>query len=80
MSPLQDPAHQSDPLNAALWTAAGGAIAKAFPTNTLNSLAQAKYFGPTTLGGLFSSTNSAWFWGATFTSSALGAGANLTGK
>ena len=75
-----DPAHQSDPLNAALWAAGGGALAKAMPTNTLNSLAQAKHFGAKTLGGLFGSTNSGWYWGSTLTSSALGTGTNYFGK
>lgn len=74
-----DPCHQTDPLSAAFWGVAGGALGKAMPTNTLNSIAQANNFGPATVGGLFGSTNSAWFWGATFSSSALGAASSWGG-
>ena len=75
-----DPRHQANPLTAALWGVAGGALGKAMPTNTLNSIAQANHFGPTTVQGLFGSTNSAWFWGSTLSSAVLGATSNWGGK
>jgi len=76
---LIDPCHAADPMNAAFWGAIGGAVAKALPTNTLNTVAQANFFGPTTAGGLFGSSNSAWFWGASATSAGLGGASNWGG-
>jgi RHS repeat-associated protein len=71
-----DPCHTADPLVAAAFGAGGGFLGALFPTNTLNTIAQANYFAPKTIEGLFNSTNSAYYIGSLFTSGFAGAGAN----
>lgn len=63
---------------AALYGGLGGGFSKAaFPTRNLNSLKQAKYFGPKTVGGALGSSN-AWMNNGSFaTSSAVGGAANF---
>jgi len=74
-----DPCHGSSVANAALWAGVGGGIGKyAFPTRNLNTLSQAAYFGPSTMGGLFGTPN-AWLNMGSFGASAgVGGAANFS--
>ena len=72
-----DPSNHSSAIKAAAFAAGGGGIAKLLPTKNLNTISQAGYFGPKSLGGLFNSQNSAWLWGASSVSAGVGAAANF---
>jgi hypothetical protein len=75
---LIDPCNAVNPLNAALWGGLGGGLVKgSLPTRNLNTWNQASYFGPTTLGGLFGTSNAWWNNGAAATSAGVGAAANF---
>jgi hypothetical protein len=77
VSNLIDPCHAGNLADAALWGGIGGGIGKFIPTQNLNSWSQASYFGPSTVSGLFGSSN-AWFNLGSFTTSAgFGAASNF---
>ena len=72
-----DPCHAADPVIAAIMGASGGLLAGLMPTNTMNTVRQAIHFSPRRIMGLFRSRNSAWFWGATASSAAIGSSSNM---
>jgi hypothetical protein len=73
-----DPCNTSSVANAALWAGAGGALAKgAFPTKNLNTWAQAKNFGPSTMSGLVGSPNALFNLGSFAASAGVGGAANF---
>lgn len=75
---LIDPCNAVNPLNAALWGAAGGGLAKGlFPTKNLNTWAQAANFGPKTFNGLFGSSNAWMNHGSFAAASAVGGTSNF---
>jgi len=76
LSNLIDPCHQGSVASAALFGGLGGGLGKALPTNTLNTLSQASYFGGNSLNALFGSSNAWWNTGATALSNVVG---SLTG-
>ena len=79
VSNVIDPCHSGSLTAAAAFGLLGGGVSKALPTQTLNTISQARSFGPTTVSGLFGSANSAWFWGSSAASSAIGAAGNWEG-
>ncbi len=77
VSNLIDPCHPGSIADAALWGGLGGGIGKFFPTRNLNTLKQAYYFAPSTVPGLFGTSNAWWNLGSFATGAGVGAATNF---